>query len=219
VETHRQITALGVKAPPRRRRPRRPSSQALHAGASPFLPSLPRSFRSRLRSLRRGRGGCTRLSLTGYRMGVRRIKTICEPKKLILAQQAPNRLQDRYRWAVGAISSVRKATAAYRAECFALSRRAADCSDLNDSWKACSCRNGRRAATSGIFGFVHRGLARGLPMHPQKGAARSIPQPHPIRIFENRLRRAGAPFFSLFLESPLMIRPSRAFEYFVHPFQ
>jgi hypothetical protein len=32
------------------------------------------------------------------------IKTICEPKELILAWQAPDHLKERYRWAVGAIT-------------------------------------------------------------------------------------------------------------------
>ena len=32
------------------------------------------------------------------------IKTICEPRQLILAWQAPDHLRDRYRWAVGAIT-------------------------------------------------------------------------------------------------------------------
>ena len=94
-----------------------------------------------------------------------------------------------------------------------------DCSDLNAGRNACSCRNGKIATTFGMLGFVDRGLARGLPRHPQKGAARSISQPHPIRIFEERPRRTCTLFFSLFFESPLMIHPSRAFEYFVHPFQ
>jgi hypothetical protein len=68
------------------------------------------------------------------------------------------------------------------------------------------------------FGFA-RGLAKGLPRHPQKGAARNISQGHPIRIFEGRPRRTCTLLFSLFFESPLMVRPSRAFEYLVHPFQ
>jgi hypothetical protein len=75
------------------------------------------------------------------------------------------------------------------------------------------------AAASGILGFVDRGLASGLPRHPQKGAARSILQTHPIRIFEGRPQRTCTLFFSLFFGSPLTIRPSRVFEYCVHPFQ
>ena len=115
--------------------------------------------------------------------------------------------------------------AAYRAKHFALSgfrsftSAQQTAANLNPGRKACSCKNGKMAATSGILGFVDRGLASRLPRHPQKGAARSITQPRPIRIFEGRPRRTCTLAFSLLFESPLMIRPSRAFEYFVHPFQ
>jgi hypothetical protein len=118
-----------------------------------------------------------------------------------------------------------KRPAAYRAEYFALSGFGSFTSaqqtaaNLNTGQKACSCQNGKMAATSGILGFVDRGLASGLPRHPQKGAARRIPQAHPIRIFEGRPQRICTLFFLLFCESPLTIRPNRAFEYFVHPFQ